>query len=233
VKKALIVGFAIVVWLPFLYREWARAPARAPQQKADLDGRTAEELLEQIEGTPAPPPPEKVADPEPEPDEEEEEGEEAPAEEEAHEPEPEAPAHPPAEGTEPAREGEEGAEPEKPPFKLPPSGPVPVLSKAFESEVRDALWAASRERELQRFFTGAGLPADELDLIRCQRTVCKVELHTTKASNELYPDIFKAAHESFGAELGVLPQPAQSEDEQGRIQLYLLRPGYKLSDLGE
>lgn len=228
-KKALIVGFAVLVWTPFLYRELTHEEARAPQSKADLDGRTAEELLEQIDGPPAPPPPEKP-EPEPAEPEEEEEDEEEPAEPA------EAPAEAPAEPVQPAKEaveGEEGKEPEKPPFKLPPSGPVPLLSKQFEAEVRDALWASTRERELHRFLTGAGLPADELDAIRCQRTVCKVELHTTKASNELYPDIFKAVHEQFGAELGVLPQPAQSEEEAGRIQLYVLRTGYKLSDLGQ
>jgi len=230
-KKALIVGFALVVWMPFLYREWSREPARAPQSAPDLDGRTAEELLEQIDGPPAPPPPEKTEPDPAEPEEEEEAEEEEPAE-----PAPEAPEQAPAEAPEPAKEaveGEEAKEPEKPPFKLPPSGPVPLLSKAFEGEVRDALWASTRERELQRFLTGAGLPADELDTIRCQRTVCKVELHTTKASNELYPDIFKAVHEQFGAELGVLPQPAQSEDEAGRIQLYMVRTGYKLSEVGQ
>jgi hypothetical protein len=108
-----------------------------------------------------------------------------------------------------------------------------VLSKSFDGEVRDALWASSRERELHRIVTAAGLPAAELDAIRCQRTVCKLELHTTKASNALYPDVFKALSEQFGPELGVLPGPAQSDDEVSRIQLFMLRPGYKLSDLGE
>jgi hypothetical protein len=227
-KKALIVGLAVVVWLPFLYRELTREPARAPQRQPDADGRTAEELLEQIDGPPAPPPPEKTEPAKAEPEEE------APAEE-PREPVVPQPAEPeePAKGSKEGAEGEEGEEPEKPPFKVPPSGPVPVLAKAFEAEVRDALWASSRERELQRLLTGAGLPAGEVDSIRCQRTVCKLEFHTTKESNELYPDVFKTLHEQFGAELGVLPQPAQNEDERGRVQLYVLRTGYKLSDLNE
>lgn len=251
-RKWLKIGAAVMLlaWLPFVYAELTSSPAEKKARELPSDELEDTETAvgaahapgagehEHAEQAPAEEP--APAEPAPVPAEE---GKDQPAEA-AHEGEDEVaaaptpspvPAAPPDEAVpaepDPADEGDEEAEEEAAP---PPvaSGPTAVFKHAYETEPRDALWAADTEARIAAVFRGEDVPAGMLEKASCRRAVCKLDIRWTRDHAAQYVSVYQTMREQFGNELAVEPV-GELDEEAGQqlVHLYVPRKGYTASDL--
>jgi hypothetical protein len=112
-------------------------------------------------------------------------------------------------------------------------GPVAELKTAFDSEPRDALWAADAESKIATFFSGEDMPETLLDKSACQKTVCRVDLTWSQENAAPYLDAVEELHKAFGTDYAIAPQaPADKEGEDAlAIHVYVMRKGYTVADL--
>jgi len=211
----------LLIWAPWLYRELSASAPEVEDGDAEFD-EGSDEFVE------APP------------DDAEDDGVEVPEEE----PAPTEPvAQAPVEGEEPAAdepgaEGAEGAEGEpEGEAEAPPgvgaaaaaiAGALGTLSKTFESEPRDALWAQGAEAGLRGVIDGAELEEEEvLELLEleCRRTVCRAVIDIGD------PEADVPFEELFTDYQGrVFPHRA-IKSEEAKYAIYVIREGYTMADL--
>jgi hypothetical protein len=178
---------------------------------------------------PSEPAPEAVGEPEPEPAAAEPVAEQKPA---VPAPGPAADKHdpnaPPEAADTPVDEEEAQDEEAPPPVA---SGPTTVLKHAFETQPRDALWAADTEARIAAVFRGDDVPGDMLKSASCRKAVCKVEMRWSRDHAAQYVSVFQSVRDQFGGELAVEPVGDLDASGQQPVHLYLMRKGYTAADL--
>lgn len=160
------------------------------------------------------------------------------------EPAPEAVEAPAAPGTElptdnpevkvqvdPAHDPAAPVEDEETPVPPVASGQVEVYKRAFETQPRDALWAADTETRLRALFGSDELPKEMLHQAACRKAVCRVEIVWSEELADSYALFEKAVLDTFGGELAVDPQGTPDEETKLQVNLYLPRKGYTVADL--
>ena len=75
------------------------------------------------------------------------------------------------------------------------------------------------------------MPASALGDVRCQKTVCKLEMTWTSEASDVYMMAFQRVREYFSADLGMQPEGAGNYDDEMKLDLYIPRKGYTLADL--
>jgi hypothetical protein len=245
-KRWVFLGGTLIaaVWLPYLYAELSSAPAeKKGRQVAEPDATEHAVVAEpgssghsaDVDKPPTAPEPTPEPAPEPEPTP----------------PLPTQPAVPPQPAFEQsvrpsAEQGPEQAAPgaapvvpgageEPPPPPKPPgmAGPIDVLKHAYETQARDALWASDTEKRIGAMFGTKEVPAEMLTAASCRTAVCRIELRWTTADAQAFLGVHERLSHDF-SEIGIQPIPAaEDEPDHHRVDLYLARKGFTVSDLAK
>jgi hypothetical protein len=234
-KKWLLLGLLglAVAWGPYLYVQLTREPVTgsdarrlAPFAEQDEQGEPneepaleGEELAEGTEATPAAP--EQASDQAEKTGEPAVEGTATPAATAVAPVEPvaEAPAGPGAEAEGQAEGEEEVVVPQLSPAL------VPAFRKTFDSEPRDAFWAADEEPRLSRLFQSSGVPSDVMSEVACRKTVCRVSFRALDLENKVLAPLYEKLGDEFGTQLAL--DDGSTHDAE-HATLYVLRKGYTL-----
>jgi hypothetical protein len=254
VRKWLIVGALalLALWGPYLYAELTHAPVET-KDTPHAEDLADDDPFADVEPGEIEPEPEEVEPEEPELAEDEELEDEEPAEELALAEEvedPSAEAEEFAEGEdgdededEDEEEGDEEGDPDE---EEVPSMPLatalapmigagvhalPTLIEAYENETRDSLWAGDAERRLLGMLGAADMPANIIESMHCQKTVCRIEMSWNQEFLESYVKAHQSMRETFGTDIGVTPLEAGSDAETEHLAVYVPREGYTLADL--
>jgi len=239
VKKWLGIAAAVMLaaWAPFLYAELTSSPAEKKLRALPSDEPPAAEAEPIAEA----PPDEKVAPAEQAEPPGEPEGQPQPAAPGADMVAAPRPAEPtpgpgdkhdpnaPPEAEDTPVDDEEAHDEEAPPPVA--SGPTSVLKQAFETQPRDALWAADTEARIAAVFRGDDVPGDMLKSASCRKAVCKVEMRWSRDHAAQYVSVFQSVRDQFGSELAVEPVGELDDSGQQPVHLYLMRKGYTAADL--
>ncbi len=230
-KRWLVIGGAglLVAWAPFIYAELMGddEPGAAPSTSASAAFEDLEEEEEVAEEEPSteevPAEQDKPAEQAEEPGNEEAppENQEPGPEDTAEEGEPEAEAD--------DEEHQEGQAVSTPNPKVAAMGPVAQLKEAFDNEPRDSLWAADEEPRLSQLLLDNEIAEDYIDAVKCQRTVCRLDLTWPAEDTELHMTLFNLVRQEFGFETGF--EPREQDDEHKSFAIYVLRKGYTVKDL--
>ena len=213
----------MLAWAPFLWTEATSTKRVATSSDDDDLAERYARLQDEIEAAEEGIEPQILEDDEPEEPEEEEETE-GDEKETDDEEEGEKVAEVPADNVE---------QPTKPPSKYGSSGPLAPLKGAFESEPRDSLWAGDQEPRLINLLLDAEILDDNIGPVKCQRTVCKLEVTWAKEDNEVQMNIYKAVRAEFGLEVGFEPKNINTESETYTMHIYIPRKGYSVAEIAE
>jgi hypothetical protein len=210
-----VVGLG-VAWGPYVYSELARQPARpatpkqpetslfeesdpAPPMAAAASSRVKFES-QTVAATAEPPAPRPVA----------------PAPVAAVE----APAVNPADPSEPATGGEDLADPSGLPVEF-----APAFRNAFETQPRDAFWAAEEEPRLVGLIHAVGVPEGVISEVACRKTVCRAAFGSLDLDKEIELKLYSRLRETYGHTLAL---EVREIEGGAHAALYVLRKGYKL-----
>ena len=79
----------------------------------------------------------------------------------------------------------------------------------------------------------AEVPASSIEGVRCQKTVCKLEMTWSTAQADVYTMAYQTVRERFGNDVGVQPSGSGNYDDEMKLDLYVPRKGYTLADLAQ
>jgi hypothetical protein len=244
-KRWVFLGGTLIaaVWLPYLYAELSSAPAeKKGRQVAEPEAAEHVVVAEpgssghggDIEKRPAvpEPTPEPAAEPEP-PLPTQAAVPPQPAFEESVRPgSDQGPQHA-APGAAPVDPGAGEETPPPPPKPPEMAGPVDVLKHAYETQARDALWASDTEKRIAAMFGTKEVPAEMLTAASCRTAVCRVELRWTSADAQAFLGVHEHLSHDF-SNIGIQPMSAaDDEPDHHRVDLYLARKGFTVSDLAK
>jgi len=241
-KRWVFLGGTLIaaVWLPYLYAELSSAPAEKKGRQV-AESEATEQPVAADPGTSGhagdvekpPTLPEPAPEPEPTPPlPTQAAAPPQPAFEQSVRPSAdEGPEHAaPAAAPGAPGPGEETRPPPKPPGM---AGPIDVLKHAYETQARDALWASDTEKRIGAMFGTKEVPAEMLTAASCRTAVCRIELRWTTADAEAFLGVHERLSHDF-SEIGIQPIPAaEDEPDQHRVDLYLARKGFTVSDLAK
>ena len=239
-KRWVFLGVTLIaaVWLPYLYAELSSAPAEKkgrpvaepePTEHAVVSDTSPSGRGGDVEKPPSVPEP--ASEPEP-PLPTQAAVPPQPAFEQSVRPGAEQGQDQAAPAAAPVAPVDGGATP--PPAKPPgASGPIDVLKHAYETQARDALWASDTEKRIGAMFGTKEVPAEMLTGASCRTAVCRIELRWTPADAQAFTGVHEHLSRDFG-EIGIQPiAPADGESEHHRVDLYLARKGFTVSDLAK
>ena len=104
---------------------------------------------------------------------------------------------------------------------------LPAFRKVFDSETRDAFWAADAEPQLTKLFQSQGVAGDALEEVACRKTVCRVEFRALDLEDKVLAALYTQLGKDYGTRLA-LDDGAHHDAE--RAALYVLRDGYTLDE---
>jgi hypothetical protein len=243
-KRWVVVGATLIaaVWLPYLYAELSSAPAERKGRQVAEPEATEHAVVNDTGssghgGDVEKPPtvPESPPEPEPMPALPTQAAvPPQPAFERSVRPGAEDGQGPAAPAAAPVAPVDGGAATAPPPPKPPGmAGPIDVLKHAYETQARDALWATDTEKRIGAMFGTKDVPAEMLTGASCRTAVCRIELRWTAADAQAFLGVHEHLSREFG-EIGMQPiAPADDESDQHRVDLYLARKGFTVSDLAK